>query len=178
MNAEYISYCCSRNEWETVRLLLALNVPIGLQDISMDAEACQAAYDSLCDQGILIPSGDSVIVDRLFSFLITQASQASACLALRAQGRHLLLHRTPALYLLSVWTREKCVLTPLPSLIAVREPLFEAAKRCSLPADLELLVGAEAVSTASVPSRDALFTALEDALQRLGIITINDKEAR
>lgn len=33
MNAEYISYCCSRNEWETVRLLLALNVPIGLQDI-------------------------------------------------------------------------------------------------------------------------------------------------
>ena len=177
MNAEYISHCCSRTEWETVRLLLELSTPIGLQDIPMDAEACRTAYDSLCDQGILIPSGDSVIVDRLLAFLITQASQATACLALRARDHHLVLHHAPALYLLSAWTRDKCVLTPLPNLATVREPLFESARLLPLPADLELLVNAQTINAASASSPDELSAALEDALQRFGIITINDKEA-
>ena len=174
MNAEYISYCCSRTEWETVRLLLALNVPIGLQDISMDAETCQAAYDSLCEEGLLTPVGDEVVVDRLLALLVTQACSADLALALRSGERHVLLHRAPDMVLLSEWTLEHCQLTPLPNAVAARNALFAALARCRQSVDLELLQTQKAVKAATAANAADAQAPLEKLYTDFCVYTLNN----
>lgn len=163
MNAELISYRLKRDEWETMRLLLGLQPPLGMGDISLDEKACEAAYASLCDAGLLTPCGDDVIVDRLFAFLLHQACQADICLAVRSEPRQVFLHRAPELILLSEWTLPNCRITPLPGPATARTPLFAALARCPAPLDMELLLPAGSSQAATVESADLA----PDTLDRL-----------
>ena len=172
MNGEMISYRCLRTEWETARLLLGLNLPIGLAELSMDADTCQAAYDSLCEAGLLSPSGDTVIVDRLFAFLLTQASLADLALLLHDENRQVLLYRAPELTLLSEWTPLYCKWTPLPTVTAAQAPLYALLRRCKAPVNMELLQGGAVLQAATADSPDIFRETLDKLYNAFCVKTI------
>ena len=173
MNAEIISYRCQRAQWETARLLMGLSLPLGLSEMGLDDEACRAAYDSMCEDGLLCPSGDEVIVDRLFALLLTQASRADLAIAIRCEGRQIMLHRAPELVLLSEWTPASCEWTPLPTATAAREPLFNLLRHIKAPVDLELLLPQGPARAETPQSPDAAREALEQLYNAFCVEILN-----
>ena len=138
MNA-IIGYSCTRAEWETLRLLLELSLPLGVSETPLDKDACQEAYDSLCAAGILTPVGGKVHVDQLYSFLLAELSESSLCLTCRSEGRHVQLFRGSGLLILCEWTVRNCTMTPVQDPASARDPLLNAFSRCSVPLTLELM---------------------------------------
>ena len=173
MNAETIGYNCSRAEWETLRLLLKLPLPPGMSLLELDAQACQAAYDTLCESGLLVPSGDRVVVDRLFAFLLSELSESRLCLRVQADGRHLLLYRTPRLALLCECTLAHCCMIPFQEARQAEDSLQSRLRHCEPPVVVSLLEEDALLETAEAESQDQASTIAAGMFQRF--CDLNDK---
>ena len=116
MNMENLGYRFSRKEMETLRLILRLDVPLGVEFVRIDRATYDACVDDLCVEGFLIEAGESILVDPVVMLMLTQAACSDLCLRIRSEGRHTLVHRTEKLFILSDCTLTHCTLTPLQGL--------------------------------------------------------------
>lgn len=168
MNNDIMGYRYTRNELETLRLILDIDLPLGVEPVQLDEESYHAAFEALCDADILVNAGERVLVDPLTALLMRQASASSLCLRIRSDQRHTLLHRAPNMFLLSECTSRNCTLTPLQYAHHVAEPIARALSRHEAPLILEIMEDGQLKTIEAATPADAQI-ALKDYLARLRV---------
>ena len=139
MNAESISYCCTGSEWETMRQLLRLELPLGWTPGRLTKEELQGAMESLTESGILTPEYDEMMADRLFAFLLTETCGAASALIARAERKQVLLSCGQSCAILTEWAPSGVAITPFQGPATAGEALQRAVKKLGCPVVIELL---------------------------------------
>ena len=138
MNVESIGYRRTLAEWETLCRLLRLPAPAGLFLCDLSEEDCAEARRTLTEDGVLLPGGDSVYVDRLAALLLRQICEAEQSLSLRSAQGQLLLFAGPKLTVLVEANALAATLTPFPDPQYAREHLLAAGRRYAPPVVVEI----------------------------------------
>lgn len=151
MNAENISYCCRREEFEALRLMLRQGVPPGLGPLEMDEGAFRTACDSLEDAGVLSKDGDGYVVDRLFAFFVTEIAGAQSAFSLRGGGRHAIVYAAEHCAMLLELAGGSCTMTSFQTLSSARDMLAALSGRMTPPVAVEAFSPGGETETASLP---------------------------
>lgn len=169
MNNQIMGYRYTRDELETLRLILNVDLPLGIEPAALDEERYRAAFDSLCDADILVDAGDRALVDPLTALLLREAAASALCLRIRSDMRHTLLHRSENMYLLSECTPANCTITPLQHAYHVPEPIQSAFERHSAPMIIEIMDEDGQMQTIEAQTTEDAQAAMKSYLTRLRV---------
>ena len=168
MNISSLGYRFTNEELESLRLIMKLPVPIGIEARKVNADSYNHALESLSDAGLLINAGKQILVDPIIMLLLREVADSRHCLRIRSSDRHTLLHQTPKMFLMSDCTPTNCTLTPLQALPDIQQPLVECLNRHSAPIFVDWIFDGK-MQTVEAESEATAATALNELLQQFRI---------